>query len=139
VPALRRIRDTLGGFVRPSLDARLLGAAEDDDDHRGDGDAREPWELTCGGGVRLHLRAQLGESRSAVNCSMSGTPEVSAKAIRSSRETSRWNEAQDGQRRSVHRTRTTGDRKSTRLNSSHVSISYAVFCLKKKERDHRRT
>src|SRR5699024_12793970 len=28
----------------------------------------------------------------------------------------------------------TGDRKSTRLNSSHVSISYAVFCLKKKKR-----
>src|SRR5690625_6629418 len=29
------------------------------------------------------------------------------------------------------------DRKSTRLNSSHVAISYAVFCLKKK-RSHRR-
>src|SRR5439155_3468721 len=31
------------------------------------------------------------------------------------------------------------DRKSTRLNSSHVAISYAVFCLKKKEHpvDHR--
>src|SRR5438067_9201356 len=29
-----------------------------------------------------------------------------------------------------------GDRKSTRLNSSHVSISYAVFCLKKKKRHH---
>src|SRR6266480_7377559 len=27
----------------------------------------------------------------------------------------------------------TGDRKSTRLNSSHMSISYAVFCLKKKK------
>src|SRR5699024_12491580 len=27
----------------------------------------------------------------------------------------------------------TEDRKSTRLNSSHVSISYAVFCLKKKK------
>src|SRR3712207_7037822 len=26
----------------------------------------------------------------------------------------------------------TGDRKSTRLNSSHPNISYAVFCLKKK-------
>src|SRR2546430_11625427 len=26
-----------------------------------------------------------------------------------------------------------GDRKSTRLNSSHSQISYAVFCLKKKE------
>src|SRR5690606_42116422 len=32
-------------------------------------------------------------------------------------------------RYSVH---VTGDRKSTRLNSSHVQISYAVFCLKKK-------
>src|SRR2546422_3269714 len=31
------------------------------------------------------------------------------------------------------------DRKSTRLNSSHGYISYAVFCLKKKKRhDHRR-
>src|SRR5438445_7516949 len=28
---------------------------------------------------------------------------------------------------------TTGDRKSTRLNSSHANISYAVFCLKKKK------
>src|SRR3712207_8118738 len=27
------------------------------------------------------------------------------------------------------------DRKSTRLNSSHANISYAVFCLKKKNRD----
>src|SRR5207249_5744855 len=29
--------------------------------------------------------------------------------------------------------RSSSDRKSTRLNSSHVSISYAVFCLKKKK------
>src|SRR5690606_41454134 len=29
------------------------------------------------------------------------------------------------------------DRKSTRLNSSHVKISYAVFCLKKKRRKER--
>src|SRR5690625_7566807 len=28
------------------------------------------------------------------------------------------------------------DRKSTRLNSSHVAISYAVFCLKKKKQIH---
>src|SRR5690349_22888034 len=32
-----------------------------------------------------------------------------------------------------------GDRKSTRLNSSHVEISYAVFCLKKKKRKIRNT
>src|SRR5947209_17408652 len=31
------------------------------------------------------------------------------------------------------------DRKSTRLNSSHANISYAVFCLKKKKKQQRRT
>src|SRR6266571_8317428 len=31
--------------------------------------------------------------------------------------------------------RQTTDRKSTRLNSSHMSISYAVFCLKKKKKN----
>src|SRR5437660_6262977 len=34
----------------------------------------------------------------------------------------------------VHR-----DRKSTRLNSSHVAISYAVFCLKKKKKINKNT
>src|SRR2546426_8376882 len=32
-----------------------------------------------------------------------------------------------------------GDRKSTRLNSSHLVISYAVFCLKKKNKKNTRT
>src|SRR5437870_10940837 len=32
-----------------------------------------------------------------------------------------------------------GDRKSTRLNSSHVAISYAVFCLKKKKKKKKKT
>src|SRR5436309_3812401 len=36
--------------------------------------------------------------------------------------------------RRLHAPRT-GDRKSTRLNSSHVKISYAVFCLKKKKKN----
>src|SRR3712207_8151112 len=39
-------------------------------------------------------------------------------------------------RRVVHRQHDAGDdldRKSTRLNSSHANISYAVFCLKKKK------
>src|SRR5437899_5436317 len=36
-------------------------------------------------------------------------------------------------RRSAHLT----DRKSTRLNSSHLGISYAVFCLKKKKKNKR--
>src|SRR3712207_8451663 len=36
-------------------------------------------------------------------------------------------------RRRRQREPTPGDRKSTRLNSSHANISYAVFCLKKKK------
>src|SRR2546430_11130919 len=36
--------------------------------------------------------------------------------------------------RSPHHGKPASDRKSTRLNSSHSQISYAVFCLKKKQR-----
>src|SRR5256885_6134597 len=39
---------------------------------------------------------------------------------------------EDGER-TVFARGNTGDRKSTRLNSSHLVISYAVFCLKKKK------
>src|SRR5690349_23853146 len=34
----------------------------------------------------------------------------------------------------IQKVRSARDRKSTRLNSSHVEISYAVFCLKKKKK-----
>src|SRR5690348_17563256 len=39
-----------------------------------------------------------------------------------------------GHRRPARRVGEREDRKSTRLNSSHPSISYAVFCLKKKKK-----
>src|SRR5690606_41952611 len=42
----------------------------------------------------------------------------------------RWMRAGSG----ISDTLSPGDRKSTRLNSSHVKISYAVFCLKKKKK-----
>src|SRR5438445_2622399 len=38
-----------------------------------------------------------------------------------------------GSRKGVFRQQWRRDRKSTRLNSSHANISYAVFCLKKKK------
>src|SRR5690606_41792180 len=41
-------------------------------------------------------------------------------------------------RRGICRAGQPPDRKSTRLNSSHVKISYAVFCLKKKRKSTRR-
>src|SRR3712207_8793193 len=40
----------------------------------------------------------------------------------------------DGRRRRLRRRAQQQDRKSTRLNSSHANISYAVFCLKKKKK-----
>src|SRR6266536_2149359 len=40
----------------------------------------------------------------------------------------------DDRQRTGEIVRTAGDRKSTRLNSSHEWISYAVFCLKKKKK-----
>src|SRR5690242_21500820 len=40
---------------------------------------------------------------------------------------------EERQRRLERAQRAPEDRKSTRLNSSHMSISYAVFCLKKKK------
>src|SRR5436190_5410709 len=39
----------------------------------------------------------------------------------------------------MNRRRPTEDRKSTRLNSSHTVISYAVFCLKKKKKKNDRS
>src|SRR5690242_21514684 len=48
-----------------------------------------------------------------------------------------YGEPSDSQRvfgRALLTNRRKGDRKSTRLNSSHMSISYAVFCLKKKKK-----
>src|SRR5690606_41452874 len=63
------------------------------------------------GPQRLRRAAQAGQAAH-------GGPEVPAPARRGA--------GRGGPR---HR-----DRKSTRLNSSHVKISYAVFCLKKKKR-----
>src|SRR2546430_4890022 len=47
----------------------------------------------------------------------------------------RWRKqnGNDNRRQQRHLSRDERDRKSTRLNSSHSQISYAVFCLKKKK------
>src|SRR5690625_5733100 len=46
-------------------------------------------------------------------------------------------DAEDNSQLILHQGLLSKDRKSTRLNSSHVAISYAVFCLKKKTRTRR--
>src|SRR5437588_4387346 len=51
-----------------------------------------------------------------------------------SRRSARPVRAEDAQRPHSDAASECGDRKSTRLNSSHTVISYAVFCLKKKKK-----
>src|SRR3712207_7220373 len=46
----------------------------------------------------------------------------------------REHEADPGRAQAARHTLGVQDRKSTRLNSSHANISYAVFCLKKKKK-----
>src|SRR5690349_22565096 len=46
-----------------------------------------------------------------------------------------YSQAQSCRRRNAVPGKARQDRKSTRLNSSHVEISYAVFCLKKKKKN----
>src|SRR5215813_8756401 len=72
------------------------------------------------------------------NCQAGGPPERAGRSLRPIRPAHSVQPLSPtvrsrgtGRRRSI---RTIGrDRKSTRLNSSHVRISYAVFCLKKKK------
>src|SRR3989454_5025243 len=49
----------------------------------------------------------------------------------------RWKALAGRRERCVHQPAEMADRKSTRLNSSHLVISYAVFCLKKKKKNTR--
>src|SRR2546422_1719227 len=78
----------------------------------------------CPGAVQ-RLRERRGPARcSAERAGRGGTPR--ALALDPTESTSSSHRAPHGPREGP------GDRKSTRLNSSHGYISYAVFCLKKK-------
>src|SRR2546427_9527997 len=56
------------------------------------------------------------------------------RALRQSLEAAIEEETRATEGRLASSRKTSGDRKSTRLNSSHSQISYAVFCLKKKKK-----
>src|SRR3712207_7730100 len=59
--------------------------------------------------------------------------------LRARREEPRGDETAGGGGHGHQPARTVEDRKSTRLNSSHANISYAVFCLKKKTTSRQRS
>src|SRR5690606_38160577 len=67
------------------------------------------------------LHIQNGESRSA----------IFDQITRIAKSNNTYKHLLDYSQRSISNILLSGDRKSTRLNSSHVKISYAVFCLKK--------
>src|SRR5947199_5140887 len=71
-------------------------------------------DLSRGGRCRAHARARVRQLRRP-----GGRPALRLRA------------------RARGRLRRRRDRKSTRLNSSHLGISYAVFCLKKKKNTHK--
>src|SRR5690606_25923017 len=96
-------------------------------------------------GARTHLRA--GRTRKHLRCLSGEGPDLLRGCLRSHlRRLPGWLELVDANTLEVFDERWSGvfdtlspgdrfvfvDRKSTRLNSSHVKISYAVFCLKKK-------
>src|SRR5207249_7734954 len=85
-------------------------------------DAHEP--ATLRGRPPLEIRDERRDQRqpsegATLGCRPGGPPGDAERAPRAGRQPS------------------VADRKSTRLNSSHVSISYAVFCLKKKKNNRR--
>src|SRR3712207_8295245 len=81
---------------------------------------RSPAAVVMGKGDSLQ---QQGSRPSRLDCRAARlAPRASPPRLRAMLR-SRWNDA-------------TRDRKSTRLNSSHANISYAVFCLKKKKYVH---
>src|SRR5207253_9696935 len=73
-----------------------------------------------------HLHKVLEEDRTAVRNIRRDGNEAIKKAMKDKKI------SEDDEKRSLEEIqKLTEDRKSTRLNSSHVAISYAVFCLKK--------
>src|SRR6202040_799407 len=103
------------GGCRQHTDAAELASASDDFSLGAAGRAALPFALDCRGNfLHRNLDAERGRRLAddpAHHVSIDGQPGY----------------------RCDHLAGVSGDRKSTRLNSSHPSISYAVFCLKKKQ------
>src|SRR5256885_10130664 len=74
---------------------------------------KNPWDVKYAGGWQRHLEHSRLYSPTGHNASLT-------------------------KRRCAPDVPSSADRKSTRLNSSHLVISYAVFCLKKKKNHDRR-
>src|SRR5258708_28717368 len=84
----------------------------------------------------LSLHDALPISIQGVYCGHHSSVELWADIVRIGQDLVDIVRRDEGDRRAIS---TRSDRKSTRLNSSHQIISYAVFCLKKKKKSQRKT
>src|SRR5699024_11833407 len=91
--------------------------------HRGLGGLTDPGGQRRGDPTDGAVRGDLGQ--------MGAVGAADGHGVLSDSRLERPRGAQAGQTPAVEEADSVGDRKSTRLNSSHVSISYSVFCLKK--------
>src|SRR5256885_12375817 len=133
----------LGSF--PSVSPRLRGGAHVGCAGRGSGPADRGsagWDggrahRCCQAGLEARRRAGRGRwlhRLRAVRALRSGAgAAVAAVRVRLQRTGEAGGGAGSSAQLGRRRHRAVGDRKSTRLNSSHLVISYAVFCLKKKK------
>src|SRR5438034_4447964 len=115
------------------------GLTENDHGGGSDGDADERVEGHRGGqaqGLANHLvPLAAGVACEIGNVQRNGGPKADDAGKRGDKELEKTAERLKFRGRRKHGAETAGlDRKSTRLNSSHTVISYAVFCLKKKKK-----
>src|SRR5438445_8640672 len=104
-----------------------------------------PLEKTCRGAITAPLQLLLlftvGTIVSSLSPSNAGTPTAATASVFEGEATDAFNRAEYDRVLKLWYSLPAGDtdRKSTRLNSSHANISYAVFCLKKKKEQHARS
>src|SRR2546426_3589084 len=89
-----------------------------------------PEQLACPGAVERHR----GVGARDLEHDATALPDKALRIVGRPMPRPRATTSQTLQEPLVHAGGVLGDRKSTRLNSSHLVISYAVFCLKKKKK-----
>src|SRR3712207_7398632 len=111
-------------------EARVIPLRPDDDEPRVPPPSSASWEEQVAGGLEFLRRRVTGDyDTDEFGFDSDLTDHVLLPLLRPL--FSRWFRVET---HGVENVPDTGDRKSTRLNSSHANISYAVFCLKKKKK-----
>src|SRR5207249_7886050 len=124
-----------GPAVFPAEAEALDQAEREEDERRGEADRGVAWNKADEG--RPHAHTGQRDDEGVLPAHLVAEPAEEERPQRAYQEADREDRhgAEEGRHRvALLEKLDREDRKSTRLNSSHVSISYAVFCLKKKKK-----